>query len=234
MHPHQRPRRRERGAGALRCNVKKVVALSTDKAANPINLYGATKLASDKIFVAANNLSGEPRHAVLGGALRQRGGLARLGGSAVPAPDPRRRQGASDHRPAHDAVLDHARAGRVDSCCRRWSMMRGGEIFVPKIPSMRIIDLAQTLAPDLPHEDRRHPAGREAARGDDHRGRCAHDARTGRPLRHRAADRGLVKAEHLLDAGARPVAEGFRYASDTNADWLDEQAMVALIGRKAA
>ncbi len=64
---------------ALRRNVRKVIALSTDKAANPVNLYGASKLASDKIFVAANNLAGADGHALLGRALRQCRGLARLG-----------------------------------------------------------------------------------------------------------------------------------------------------------
>ena len=79
VHQHQRARRRERGrARRSTATCEQVIALSTDKAANPINLYGATKLASDKIFVAANNLSGRDRHALLGGALRQCRRLARL------------------------------------------------------------------------------------------------------------------------------------------------------------
>ena len=73
---------------------EKVIALSTDKAANPINLYGATKLASDKLFVAANNYRRRPRHALRGRALRQRGGLARLGRAVLPQPDRAERQGS--------------------------------------------------------------------------------------------------------------------------------------------
>ena len=86
MHPHQRPGRRERGLGR-RCSnrVKQVIALSTDKACNPINLYGATKLASDKIFVAANNLSGDigTRFSVVryGNVVGSRG----IGGAVLPA-----------------------------------------------------------------------------------------------------------------------------------------------------
>ena len=96
---------------AIRTGVKRVIALSTDKAANPINLYGATKLASDKIFVAANNLAGATgtRFSVV-----RYGNVVGSRGSVVPLFRDLIAEGAdsaADHRPAHDALLDHARQG---------------------------------------------------------------------------------------------------------------------------
>ena len=97
---------------ALVNEVDQVIALSTDKAANPINLYGATKLASDKLFVAANNMVGSQAHPLRRGPLRQCRRLARLGGAVLPEPDRPRRHQPADHRCADDPVLDHAAAGR--------------------------------------------------------------------------------------------------------------------------
>ena len=136
---------------ALRTSVKKVVALSTDKAANPINLYGATKLASDKIMVAANNLSGKrgARFAVVryGNVIGSRGSvvpffqdLVRRGAKAIPITDPRMTR--------FWITLEQGVAFVLSSL----ALMRGGEIFVPKIPSMKIVDLAHAVAPGLPHE----------------------------------------------------------------------------------
>ena len=82
----------------LRRGVKRVVALSTDKAANPVNLYGASKLASDKIFVAANNLAGADGTALFGGALRQCVRLARFGGALLQEAGGGRRRKPADHR----------------------------------------------------------------------------------------------------------------------------------------
>ena len=92
---------------ALANDVEQVVALSTDKAANPINLYGATKLVSDKLFVAANNVRGRAQDAVRRRTLRQRGRLARLGRALLQATDPERLRSPAHHRCEHDAFLDH-------------------------------------------------------------------------------------------------------------------------------
>ena len=136
-------------SAALTCGVKRVVALSTDKAANPINLYGATKLVSDKTFVAANNLAGSraTRFAVV-----RYGNVVGSRGSVVPFFRQRLAEGA-DYLPITDArmtrfwiTLDQG-VRFVLSCL---DMMHGGEVFVPKIPSMRITDLAEALAPSLP------------------------------------------------------------------------------------
>ena len=99
---------------------RKVIALSTDKAANPVNLYGASKLASDKIFVAANNLAGADgtRFAVVryGNVFGSRGSVVPFFRKLVAG----RCRDAAHHRPAHDAVLDHPDARASISCCRAW------------------------------------------------------------------------------------------------------------------
>lgn len=134
---------------AIECGVKKVIALSTDKAANPINLYGATKLCSDKLFVAANNLVGDrpTRFAVVryGNVVGSRGsvvpffrGLIEKGATQLPITDPRMTRFWITLQQGVDFVL------------KNFERMWGGEIFVPKIPSVRILDLAEALAPGLP------------------------------------------------------------------------------------
>jgi UDP-N-acetylglucosamine 4,6-dehydratase len=131
-------------------DVKKVIALSTDKAANPINLYGATKLASDKLFVAANNMIGKhpTRFAVVryGNVVGSRGSVVPFFKNLI--------ANEADHLP-----ITHEEMTRfwitlqqgVDFVLQNFERMHGGEIFVPKIPSARITDLAKSLAPDLPH-----------------------------------------------------------------------------------
>jgi len=133
---------------ALQNNVKKVIALSTDKAANPINLYGATKLCSDKLFVAANNMVGSrpTRFAVV-----RYGNVVGSRGSVVPFFQGLLEKGA-DHLPiTHDQMTRFwitLREG-VEFVLKNFERMRGGEIFVPKIPSIRITDLAEAIAPGV-------------------------------------------------------------------------------------
>lgn len=136
---------------ALAHDVEKVIALSTDKAANPINLYGATKLASDKLFVAANNMAGRRRARF---SVVRYGNVVGSRGSVVPL---FRRQIAAG---ATSLPITDERMTRfwitlqqgVDFVLRSFERMQGGEIFVPKIPSVRIVDLARAMAPDLEHE----------------------------------------------------------------------------------
>ncbi|MBU2869960.1 UDP-N-acetylglucosamine 4,6-dehydratase (inverting) [Colwellia sp. E2M01] len=133
---------------ALDNNVEKVIALSTDKAANPINLYGATKLASDKIFVAANNISGGHRTTF---SVVRYGNVVGSRGSVVPFFQKLIDNG-SDHLP-----ITHTDMTRfwitlqqgVDFVLKNFARMYGGEIFVPKIPSIKITDLATAMAPNL-------------------------------------------------------------------------------------
>lgn len=136
---------------ALDNKIKKVIALSTDKAANPINLYGATKLASDKLFVAANNMAGSQD--TLFSVVRY-GNVVGSRGSVVPFFQKLIAEGC-EHLPITHAemtrfwiTLQHG----VDFVLKNFQRMKGGEIFVPKIPSIRITDLAEAMAPKLKHE----------------------------------------------------------------------------------
>jgi len=134
--------------GALANNVKRVIALSTDKAANPINLYGATKLASDKLFVAANNIAGG--HPTRFSVVRY-GNVVGSRGSVVPFFKKLVDEGAKS-LPITDERMTRfwiTLQEGVDFVLSNFQRMRGGEIFVPKIPSVRITDLAKAMAPDL-------------------------------------------------------------------------------------
>jgi UDP-N-acetylglucosamine 4,6-dehydratase/5-epimerase len=217
---------------ALRAGVKKVIALSTDKAANPINLYGASKLASDKIMIAANNLSGESGAAFsvvrYGNVIGSRGSvvplferLVREGAKSLPITDPRMTR--------FWISLDQGVAF-VLSCL---AMMKGGEIFVPKIPSMRITDVARAIAPHLPQEIIGIRPGEkihEIMITED-------DAAATLDL----GDRYVITPPivgwsdaHLTVRGARGVPSGFRYSTDTNSEWLDTSAMMKFMAGKAA
>lgn len=136
---------------AIANKVSKVIALSTDKAANPLNLYGATKLCSDKLFVAANNIVGAeaPRFAVVryGNVVGSRGSVVPLfqqfideGRRALPITDQRMTRFWITLQQGVDLVLSS------------FERMYGGEMFVPKIPSIRITDLAEAMAPGMPCE----------------------------------------------------------------------------------
>jgi len=138
-------------SAALANNVEKVIALSTDKAANPINLYGATKLVSDKLFVAANNISGG--HKTTFSVVRY-GNVVGSRGSVVPFFEKLIKEGATKLPITHEEMTRFwiTLEDGVDFVLKNFERMLGGEIFVPKIPSMRIIDLAKAMAPDLPIE----------------------------------------------------------------------------------
>ena len=136
---------------ALANNVAKVIALSTDKAASPINLYGATKLVSDKLFVAANNVAGG--HKTRFAAVRY-GNVVGSRGSVVPFFRKQIESGC-DHLPITDVRMTRfwiTLQQGVDFVLKNFQRMHGGEIFVPKIPSVNVVDLAKAMAPELPHK----------------------------------------------------------------------------------
>jgi UDP-N-acetylglucosamine 4,6-dehydratase/5-epimerase len=204
---------------AIRNGVKKVIALSTDKAANPINLYGASKLASDKIFVAANHLSGADgtRFAVV-----RYGNVIGSRGSVIPFFRKLLAEGVDELPITHPDMTRFwitLRQG-VDFVLSCLSQMQGGETYVPKIPSMKIVDLANCLAPGM----RQKIVGIRP-------GEKLHEIMVptddGR-MTLEQADRFIIQpafkwwtSDEYTIHGAKPVKEGFSYSSDNNDDWLD-------------
>ncbi len=138
-------------SAAIKNNVEKVIALSTDKASSPINLYGATKLASDKLFVAANNMVGNRRTRF---AVVRYGNVVGSRGSVVPFFKKLMSEGATELPITDDAMTRFliTLEDGVNFVLNDFERMHGGEIFIPKIPSMKMTDLAKALAPELPHK----------------------------------------------------------------------------------
>jgi UDP-N-acetylglucosamine 4,6-dehydratase len=204
--------------------VKQVVALSTDKACNPINLYGATKLASDKTFVAANNLSGDigTRFSVVryGNVVGSRGSVAPLfqrliarGATELPITDTRMTRFWITLNEGVDFVLSSL------------GEMHGGEIFVPKIPSMKMTELAAAMAPNLPIK----VVGIRPGEKLHEMMISADDARTSVDMGDRyAIEPAFVEYRREPLAGTKLV-ENFSYASDTNDDWLTGPQLLAVL-----
>jgi UDP-N-acetylglucosamine 4,6-dehydratase len=216
---------------ALACGVEKVIALSTDKAANPINLYGATKLASDKLFVAANNVAGglKTRFSVVryGNVVGSRGSvvpffqkLVREKATEIPITDPRMTRFWITLQQGVDFVL------------KNFQRMQGGEIFIPKIPSMKITDLAEALAPGIPTKVIGIRPGEKL-----HEVMCPKDDYH---LTLEFPDHYVItptiqftsKVDFQLNAlGAKgvPVPEGFEYSSDQNTEWLSPVKLMQML-----
>jgi UDP-N-acetylglucosamine 4,6-dehydratase/5-epimerase len=136
---------------AIKNEVKKVIALSTDKASSPINLYGATKLASDKLFVAANNMVGKRKTRF---SVVRYGNVVGSRGSVIPFFKKLINEGAKE-LPITDEKMTRfliTLEDGVNFVLNNFERMYGGEIFIPKIPSMKMTDLATSLAPNLPHK----------------------------------------------------------------------------------
>lgn len=212
---------------ALRCGVKKVIALSTDKAANPVNLYGASKLASDKIFVAANNLSG-----TLGTqfAVVRYGNVAGSRGSIVPFFRKLIADGAESLPITDDRMTRFwiTLPQGVDFVLSSLPMTSGGEIFIPKIPSVRIVDLARCIAPNKKQEIVGIRPGEKIhevmVTADDSRNTIELDDRyviRPMPIDNRANSE--VWGDHPT------IEDEFEYASHTNTEWLDDNAIGMLL-----
>jgi UDP-N-acetylglucosamine 4,6-dehydratase/5-epimerase len=137
---------------ALANRVESVMALSTDKAANPINLYGATKLASDKLFVAANNIAGKKRTRF---SVTRYGNVVGSRGSVVPLFKKLINE-KSDHLPITDEGMTRfwiTLPQGVNFVLKNFQRMHGGEIFIPKIPSIKVVDLAKAMGPEIPQKN---------------------------------------------------------------------------------
>ncbi len=215
---------------ALANNVDKVIALSTDKAASPINLYGATKLVSDKLFVAANNVVGG--HRTRFAAVRY-GNVVGSRGSVVPLFRKRIAEGG-EYLPITDKRMTRfwiTLQQGVDFVLTNFARMHGGEIFIPKIPSVKVVDVATAMAPHLPQKIVGIRPGEKL-----HEVMCpADDAR----LTVEFEDHYVIKpsiqfAENVdytisrVNERGGPVGEGFEFHSGTNPHFLGSEEIVAL------
>lgn len=214
---------------ALANNVEKVIALSTDKAANPINLYGATKLASDKLFVAANNVaSGHPtRFAVV-----RYGNVVGSRGSVVPFFKKLIEEGRGE-LPITDLRMTRfwiTLQQGVDFVLKNFQRMHGGEIFVPRIPSVRVVDLATAMAPSLSHRVVGIRPGEKL-----HEIMCpADDSHLTLEFEDHFVIKPTIQFSGHTDFSANRMGEigtlveqGFEYHSGTNPDFLSIEQIVA-------
>jgi len=208
---------------ALNQGVRRTLALSTDKAVNPINIYGATKLCAEKMFVQANAYAG---------AQDTRFSCARYGnvvasrGSVIPVFQEQKRTGRitlTDPRMTRFWLTLDQGVRFVITCIEQ---MHGGEIFVPKIPSMRMIDLAESIAPGCEIETIGIRPGEKLhevlVSEDESRNTVEMD------------DRYVIQPSHSWWrrenwSDGKPLPEGFRYASDTNDRWLTNRELHGLI-----
>jgi UDP-N-acetylglucosamine 4,6-dehydratase len=219
-------------SAALRAGVKRVVALSTDKAANPINLYGASKLASDKIFVAANNLAGADgtRFSVV-----RYGNVFGSRGSVVPFFEKLVADGA-DSLPITDERMTRfwiTLTQGVNFVLSSMEMMRGGEIYVPKIPSSTIPQLASLVSPS----HKQHVVGIRPGEKLHETMIPADDAHCTVELEDRYVilqSFAHAARDAYLHRGGKPVADGFSYSSDTNPEKLDARGLQTLLAKAHA
>ena len=208
---------------ALDAGVKKVLALSTDKAVNPVNLYGATKLAAEKLTVQSNAYAA-------GSATRysctRYGNVVGSRGSVVPVFLKQRQNGRitiTDDRMTRFWLSLEQGVRFVIDCIEQ---MHGGEVFVPKIPSMRVIDLARAIAPEA-----------EVSIVGIRPGEKLHEVLISEDEARNTVERQsmfIVKPpetlwERSLHYDGDPLPEGFRYSSETNKEWLDVDGIRRLI-----
>lgn len=208
---------------AIDCDVEKVIALSTDKACSPVNLYGATKLASDKLFVAANAYVGKKKTKF---SVVRYGNVVGSRGSVVPFFKKIKDTGVipiTDERMTRFWItLDHG----VQFVIENLERMQGGEIFVPKIPSMKVTDLAKAIGPDCSIEfigirpgEKLHEA---MITEDDARHTVEYDS-------YYAILPELSWWSNAMGNNGKPLPEGFAYTSENNTDWLTIDQLIRLI-----
>jgi UDP-N-acetylglucosamine 4,6-dehydratase len=209
-------------AACIENEVERVIALSTDKAANPINLYGATKLASDKLFVAANNMAGGHRTRF---AVVRYGNVVGSRGSVIPFFRRLLSEGATELPITHPDATRFwitLQAG-VDFVIRSFDRMQGGEIFVPRIPSSRIVDLARSFGDQVRIKLIGIRPGEKV-----HEVMCPRDSAL---LTLAFPDHYVIKpsivmfepvnyAHNALGECGVPTDENFEYSSETNPDFL--------------
>lgn len=216
---------------AIENKVKKVIALSTDKAANPVNLYGATKLASDKLFVAANNLVGNED---IQFSVVRYGNVVGSRGSVVPFFKKLISEGA-DSLPITDEKMTRffiTLESGVNFVLKNFERMQGGEIFVPKIPSMKIVDMARALAPNLKQEVIGIRPGEKL-----HEIMCpSDDSHLTLEFEDHYVIIPTIKfnnmcsfKKNVLGEEGVPVDQGFEYNSGNNDTWLSDKELLEMI-----
>ncbi|KPK41446.1 MAG: UDP-N-acetylglucosamine 4,6-dehydratase (inverting) [Omnitrophica WOR_2 bacterium SM23_29] len=205
---------------AIDNKIKRVIALSTDKAANPVNLYGATKLCADKLFIAGNSYSGDARTRF---SVVRYGNVYNSRGSVVPFFIEEAKKGIlpiTDERMTRFWItLEQG----VIFLLRCLDLMQGGEIFIPKIPSIKIVDLAKAIAPNCKFKIIGIRPGEkinEVLIPEDE----AHNT-----IEHNRMYI-IFPAFRYGDAkdiykGHKPLDDGFKYSSDTNKDWLNVEEL---------
>ena len=215
---------------AIENEVEKVIALSTDKAANPINLYGSTKLASDKLFVAANNMVGKGKTRF---AAVRYGNVVGSRGSVVPFFAKLIKEGAKELPITHEDMTRFmiTLEGGVNFVLKNFERMQGGEIFVPKIPSMKITELAKAMAPNLPQKiigirpgEKLHEIMCPA--DDSHLTLEFDDHYVLRPTITFGFETDYTT--NSLGEKGKPVDLGFEYNSGNNTEWLSHEEFLEM------
>lgn len=215
----------------LENGVKRVITLSTDKAANPVNLYGATKLASDKLFVAANNLVG--KNDIKFSVVRY-GNVVGSRGSVVPFFKKLISEGVKE-LPITDEKMTRffiTLEDGVNFVLKNFERMKGGEIFVPKIPSMKIVDMAKALAPNLSYKIIGIRAGEKlheimCPSDDSHLTLEFNDHYVIKPTIKFTSEADFSK--NLLGEVGVPVVQGFEYNSGNNTKWLSSEEFLKMV-----
>jgi UDP-N-acetylglucosamine 4,6-dehydratase len=207
---------------ALDVGVKNVLAISTDKAVNPINLYGATKLCAEKLFIQANTYA--PGTNAKFSCVRY-GNVVGSRGSVIPLFLQQREQGVITVTDPNMTRFWITLEQGVRFVLRSLEQMRGGEIFVPKIPSMRLLDLARAIAPGCEMKTIGIRTGEKI-----HEVLVSEDEA---PNALEFDDMFLLQPTHPwwtvdLNLGGRPVSKGFVYSSDNNTQWLNADQLRAL------
>ena len=216
---------------ALENKVSKIIALSTDKAANPVNLYGATKLASDKLFVAANNLVGTQNTQF---SVVRYGNVIGSRGSVIPYFEKLIKDGTT-FLPITDEKMTRfmiTLEDGVNFVLKNFERMQGGEIFVPKIPSMKMTDLADAMAPSLQRKIIGIRPGEKL-----HEIMCPADDSH---LTFEFDDHFVIAPtitftnrrdydNNILGEKGKKVAQGFEYNSGNNKEWLEKDELLKLI-----
>ena len=206
--------------------VKRVVALSTDKAAAPINLYGATKLCSDKLFIAANNVKGKRdlRFSVV-----RYGNVMGSRGSVIPFFLEKRRTGVLPVTDRNMTRFNISLDEGVDMVLWAIEHARGGEILVPKIPSYRILDVAEAVGPQCRHEEVGVRPGEKIHEEMITASDSFNTVDLGRYFAILPSSDDALRSHYLAQQGVSEVPPGFAYNSGTNTDFLTVQQLRALI-----